>query len=282
MVEAADQAIDQRNDGVGSRDGERAALTEVVLHVDHDQRLVRHSDILPHSDGNVSPPLFSVECGDPVAERAGFDRAAQAAHDVLVVMHVVPCQQHGTKNLLAADQVVQIGAAMVAAGGAGTVFVDRPGIIAVPRVAQVEFAAPGEGLRRAPGARRHHAVEHVDAALHRAHDVGRPADAHQIARLVGRELWQGCVEGGEHQLLAFADGEAADRVAVEADRRQRLGAFLAQGRERRCPARCRTARSPCARRRPAGRARPISSTAASNRRRPAPRPARSCIRRTTW
>src|SRR5258707_3298168 len=95
---------------------------------------------------NVSAPLFSLECGDPVTERAGFDRAAQAAHDVLVIMHVVPCQQHGTKDLLAADQVMQIGAAMVAAGGAGTVVVERPWVVAVPPVAQIHFPAPGERL----------------------------------------------------------------------------------------------------------------------------------------
>src|SRR5258708_11211084 len=93
---------------------------------------------------NVSAPLFSLECGDPVTERAGFDRAAQAAHDVLIIMHVVPCQQHGTKDLLAADQVVQIGAAMVAAGRTGTVFVDPPLLGPVPPRAQVHFSPPGE------------------------------------------------------------------------------------------------------------------------------------------
>src|SRR5262249_3625271 len=79
----------------------------------------------PQSDGMSPRPRFGLEGGDPVPERAGLDGGAQAAHDVLVVMHVVPRQKHGTKNLLAADQVVQIGAAMVAACGTGTVFVDR-------------------------------------------------------------------------------------------------------------------------------------------------------------
>src|SRR5438477_109610 len=99
-------------------------------------------------------PLRTIICALP-ALSSGW----KAAHDILVIVHVVPCQEHGTQNLLAADQVVQIGAAMVATGGAGTVFVDRPRVIAVPRVAQVELPPTGEGLRRAPGARRHHAVE---------------------------------------------------------------------------------------------------------------------------
>ena len=85
-------------------------------------------------------------------------------------------------------------------------------------VAQVELAAAGKGLRRAAAARRHHAVEHVDAALHRADDVGRPADAHQVARPVGRQHAAGVTSSvAEHRLLALADGEAADGVAVEAD-----------------------------------------------------------------
>ena len=42
MVVAAHQAVDQRHDRARAWDGESAALAEVVLHVDHDQRLVRH------------------------------------------------------------------------------------------------------------------------------------------------------------------------------------------------------------------------------------------------
>ena len=98
-------------------------------------------------------------------------------------------------------------------------------------VAQVELAAACEGLRRAAGARGHDAIEHVDAALYGAHDVSGTAHSHQIARLVGRQHRHRAIERGEHHLLAFADGQAADRVAVEADTRQRLDAFLAQGRE---------------------------------------------------
>ena len=80
---------------------------------------------------------------------------------------------------------MQVGAAVMAAGGAGALLVDRPRVVAMARVAQVELAAAGESLRGAAAARRHHAVEHVDAAFHGADDVGRPADAHQVARPVG-------------------------------------------------------------------------------------------------
>src|SRR3546814_9515735 len=75
---------------------------------------------------------------------------------------------------------------------------------------------------------RQHAVEHVDAAPDRADDVGGLADAHEVARPLGRQVRHRHVERLEHRRLAFADGEPADRVAVEADLLQRLGRALAQ------------------------------------------------------
>ena len=74
----------------------------------------------------------------------------------------------------------------------------------------------------AAGAGRHHAVEHVDAARHRADQVVRRADAHQVARPVGRQQRHGRVQHGEHRRLALADRQPADRVAVEADLGQRV------------------------------------------------------------
>ena len=58
--------------------------------------------------------------------------------------------------------------------------------------------------------------------------IGRRADAHQIARLVGRQHRHGLANDFEHHLLGFADGEAAERIAVEADCSERPRARLAQ------------------------------------------------------
>jgi hypothetical protein len=54
VVVACDQVIDQRHDLVAVFDRERAAGAEIVLHIDDDQRLVRHFR-LPF------PELFSLE-----------------------------------------------------------------------------------------------------------------------------------------------------------------------------------------------------------------------------
>jgi len=97
----------------------------------------------------------------------------------------------------------------------------------VAGVAQVDRAAPGEGLGGAARPGRHHAIEHVDAAQHGADDVERAADPHQIARPIDGQARHRHVEGGEHRLLPLADREPPHRVAVEADPQQgfdRLGA----------------------------------------------------------
>jgi hypothetical protein len=43
VIVTADQAVHDRHDRVGSGNGQRTAVAEIVLHVDHDQRLVGHT-----------------------------------------------------------------------------------------------------------------------------------------------------------------------------------------------------------------------------------------------
>src|SRR5260370_721422 len=77
---------------------------------------------------------------------------------------------------------------------------------------------PGE----APVARRQHAIEHIHPAAHGLQDVLRPADAHQIARLVRRQPCRRRSERGDHLRCRLADAEAAERVARKGQRRQRV------------------------------------------------------------
>ena len=53
--------------------------------------------------------------------------------------------------------------------------------------------------------------------------VGR-ADAHQVARPVGRQQRRDRLDHVEHHRLRLADREPADGIAVKADRRERVGA----------------------------------------------------------
>ena len=60
--------------------------------------------------------------------------------------------------------------------------------------------------------------------------IVRRADAHQIARPLRRQMRDARLDHGQHHLLRLADGEAAERIAVEAHVDQRLGARAAQRR----------------------------------------------------
>ena len=84
------------------------------------------------------------------------------------------------------------------------------------RVAEVEATLAGEGRAHAAGARRQHAVEHVDAHAHTAHKRRRVADTHQVARLVlGHVLTRERCQRLEHGLVVLAHRIAADAVTRE-------------------------------------------------------------------
>ena len=82
----------------------------------------------------------------------------------------------------------------------------------------------------ATGPRRHHAIEHVDAARDALDQVIRRADAHEIARLIRREIGLARFDRREHIRLRLAHREAAERVARQVEPRERLRAFPAQKR----------------------------------------------------
>ncbi len=87
----------------------------------------------------------------------------------------------------------------------------------MPGVLQIDDAETRIGMAVAAGARRVHAVEHVDAALDAAEDVVGLAHPHQVARLVGGQLWGDLGQYPEHGLLRLAHRETTDRVAIKAD-----------------------------------------------------------------
>ena len=71
---------------------------------------------------------------------------------------------------------------------------------------------------------RHHAIEHVDAAPHRLKKIVGRSYAHEIARLVERQMRDHGLDHVEHRRLRLADRQPADRVAVKVHVHERLGA----------------------------------------------------------
>src|SRR3546814_1361293 len=116
----------------------------------------------------------------------------------------------------------------VAAGVAAAAFLDRARVVLMLRVADAHGAGAGEVMAVARVAGRHHAVEHVDAARDRFHQVLGPADSHQVARAIAGQLRAGVFEHGFALGLVLAHGQSSARVAVYSDLLQPFGRTRAQ------------------------------------------------------
>lgn len=143
-------------------------------------------------------------------------------------MQVVDGVEHAAEDFAVAEEVVQVAARELGAGVAGARWVERAGVELVAGVLDLDVAVAGEQVAVAGIAGRHHAIEHVDAGGDRIHQVLRRADAHQVARLVGRQLRRRMGKNARHVFLGLADREAADGHAVETDVAQAGHRFVAE------------------------------------------------------
>ena len=160
-------------------------------------------------------------------------------------MQVVDAGQHWAQHFAAAVQVVQVGTAKTAApalrprhaaarrrgaraGVAGAAGVQRLLVQLVARVADFEVAKTGEQGAVARVARRHDAVEHVDAFGHTLHQIFWRADPHQVTRFVRRQLVRRVRHDAQHFVFRLAHADATDGVTGEIHRHQLLQRFLAQ------------------------------------------------------
>src|SRR5438445_3360778 len=101
----------------------------------------------------------------------------QRAHQLEVEVQVVERVQAATQDLVAAVEVAQVGARVVAARIAGTIGIDRPEVGLVGAVADVDDPGRGEQMAVAGVAGWHHAVEYINAAQYGRPDVLGAADA---------------------------------------------------------------------------------------------------------
>ena len=146
----------------------------------------------------------------------------------MVIGEVDRREQDRAEHLVGLDEVVEIGARIVARGGAGTRLVDRARVVGVARVLEVDRPEAGEGEPVPAVARRQDAVEHVDAACHRLDDVLGCADPHEIARPLGRERGGHGLDDAQHHLLRLAHGQPADGITVKAHLGENTSALCAQ------------------------------------------------------
>ncbi len=159
--------------------------------------------------------------------------------------------------------MVQVGAAVLAAGRTGHALVERSRVVGVAGVAQVDRTEAGERLSGAARAGRQHAVEQVDAARHRA-DADPPACPRPSGSAAGRPA-----AAARSRRACGTSPPAPRRPRARRSRSRRSRCRSARPptrravRDARRPGRCRTARSPGGRRTPPGSAPPSASTGAS-------------------
>ena len=135
-------------------------------------------------------------------------------------MEVVDGVQLGAEDFVAFVEMVEVGAAVVAAGVAVAGGVEWAGVGFVAGVADAEQALAGEQMAVARVAGGHDAVEQVDSFGHGLDDVLRSADSHQVARAVRRHPRGAMAHHARHLLLGLAHRKPADGIAGKTEFKQ--------------------------------------------------------------
>src|SRR5688572_2696587 len=151
-------------------------------------------------------------------ELSPLDRATQFPHQFQKVIEVVPGIEPRAENFVHLLKMVQIRAAEVTAGVASTRFIERPQVVPVAGVPELDRAMAREDPAVARVAGGQHAIEHIDACGDRFDDILGRADTHQVTRFIGRKPRSDVREHALHVGLGLTDRQSADRIAVEAYR----------------------------------------------------------------
>ena len=138
---------------------------------------------------------------------------------------VVDRCQNRAQHLPGEEQVAQVRAAETAARQARAVFLDRSRIAPVRRVPQSYVTFVGKTSCITSITSRHDAIEKVDTGGYGIEDVLRAADAHQVARSIGREEVCCYLESLTDEAGAFTHADTANRVTIEILGDQGFGAF---------------------------------------------------------
>ena len=143
-------------------------------------------------------------------------------------MQIMLRHQHRAQYFARPDQVMDISTGPRRAHRAGALVVNRPLVFGKFGVADIDGAMMRKGLAIAARAGGQDAIEHIDAAFDRAHQIVGFAHAHQITWPVGGQLVRRIIEAAKHRLLPFTHRKAAHGIAIKTNVDQRIGRPLAQ------------------------------------------------------
>lgn len=154
--------------------------------------------------------------------------AADIGHEPLIVRDVVNRQKYRSQHLSDIEQVPDCAAAEIGTAVARAVYFDRRGIVSVGRVSQPQCAVGGKREGVSAISRRQDAVKHIDSGPDGGDNIGGHSDTHQVSRPVGGQQRGRVLDGGDHEVVTFADAEAANGVAVEIHRHEFFGTSRSQ------------------------------------------------------
>ena len=173
--------------------------------------------------------LFLVEREEAILE----DALPDFCHEAVVEKNVVLADELPAERLLALREVVQVGAGVAGAGRAGAIGIERLARAFINATPELQESTRSEGSAALRDLRGDNAIEHVHATVDRFQNIERSADTHEVSGFVFRQKRGGEFAGVLSLALALADGEAADRVAVERHRTQRFSTFFAEAQMQR-------------------------------------------------
>ena len=146
-------------------------------------------------------------------EIAAVERLSDLLHQIVVEIQIVRNGKLRANDLLRADQMANIGAAVVLARGTLTSLLDGAGISRVLFVGDVHLTLPGEEVSVTRVTRGHDAVEEIDTVVNCLQNIAGSTNAHQIARLILGHVRLNDVDDAIHILGGLSNRQAANGIA---------------------------------------------------------------------
>jgi len=149
-------------------------------------------------------------------------------HDVKVKVDIMVGGEDGASDFSGGEEMPKIRTSVAAANGTGTLRIDGALVVDVARVLDEHAPLAGVEAGVAGSARGKNAIHHIDAESDVVGDLFGAADAHEIARPVGRKKSGYFGSHFTSDAVRFADSEAADGVTGKIESEKLVRAFAAQ------------------------------------------------------
>ena len=156
------------------------------------------------------------------------DSLSDLSHDVKVKVDIMVGGKDGGSDFSRGEEMPKIRTSVAAANGTGTLWIEGALVVDVAGFLDEHASLGGVEASVAGSPRGKNAIHHIDAESDVVSDLFGAADAHEVARPVGRKK-SGYFSGHfTSDVVRFADSEAADGVTGKIESAKLVSAFAAQ------------------------------------------------------